>query len=422
MMNLAMGLAAVDEYFKEGDRRKTREYTQALRDSELSTLPDATDARRSGFRDTTETNAARARLRPRQTANSERRLGIEGTQLEGVEGRLPTTEATLDATAKGALADVNFTNQQQPVRQATTAANDTTARDTAQFGLSQLPVTQETTAIRNATVLDTAKTEQQVGQNRNMAAVQMSGVELEQLPMKIAQARASGAVDEMGGKIKLIGGIVDAIASGNQSIVAQYVQRSIDTGLFPEIAGRRVGQVGTMRGADGKPVVVALDANGQELFRFTKENLDQARAAGQKIELKTVNAGDSLVKIQGGTVTPMYTAPESVKTANAKKPALQQNLEFLQEKFKMTPQQALDYLNQGKTETKQQFLMRHLGRIAQTGRPTTQQDVADANTLYEQIQQATGTNTAPSAAPGAARAPAAISPELQRILGIQSQQ
>lgn len=417
-MNLAMGLAAVDEYFKEGDRRKTREYTQALRDSELSTLPDATEARRSGFRDTTETNAARARLRPQQTANSARRLGIEGTQLEGVESRLPTTEATLDATAEGALADANFNKQQRPVRQATTVATDAAAQSTAQFGLSQLPVTQETTALTNATGLDTARTNQVVGQNRNAGAVMLSAAELDQLPTKIAQMKAQGAVDEIGAKAKIIGGIVDAISTGNQSLVTQYVQRSIDTGLFPEVSGRKVAQVGSTTGADGKPALVAVDANGQEIFRFTKEQLDQIRAVGQKVELKTVNAGDSLVQVKGGTVTPLYTAPESVKSANAKKPTLQQNLEFLQEKFKMSPQQALDYLNQGKTETKQQFLMRHLGRIAQTGRPTTQQDVTDANTLYEQIQQAAGTNTAP----GVARAPAAISPELQRLLGIPASQ
>lgn len=419
-MNLAMGLAAVDEYFKEGDRRKTREYTQALRDSELSTLPDATDARRSGFRDTTETNAARARLRPRQTANSERRLGIEGTQLEGVERRLPVTEEILDLDTEGKLDTAKFDKNQLPVRQATTAANDTTARDTAQFGLSQLPVTQQTTAIRNATGLDSARTEQQVGQNRNAGAVMLSAAELEQLPTKIAQMKAQGAVDEIGAKAKIIGGIVDAMASGNQAIVAQYVQRSIDTGLFPEVAGRKVAQVGSTTGADGKPALVALDASGQEIFRFTKDQLDQIRAVGQQAKIQTVNAGDSVVRIKGDTVTPLYTAPESVKSANTKKPTLQQNLEFLQEKFKMTPQQALDYLNQGKTETKQQFLMRHLGRIAQTGRPTTQQDVADANTLYEQIQQAAGTNTAPSAAAGAARAPA-ISPEMQRLLGITPQ-
>lgn len=155
MSKLGLALLAADEYYKEGDRRQVRDYQQKLRDADLSVLDDRTAATRSGYQDTTASNAARAQLRPGQTANAMARQGIEATDLAGQAERQPTEIAT-----KGIQAGLNLAG--------------------AQFEQDNLPMSLQ---IKKDTL---------EGQSMTSAA------NLKQLPGKLARAATQGVIDQHG--------------------------------------------------------------------------------------------------------------------------------------------------------------------------------------------------------------------------------
>lgn len=113
-MNLGLGLVAADNYFKEGDARKERDFTQAKRDAELSTLGDVTNERRSG-----------AQLRTKQnTAN----LGLVDAQADVAKSKLTLEQGDV----KGKL-------ERQPNEQATAANNAEVAKTLSEFNVEDLP-------------------------------------------------------------------------------------------------------------------------------------------------------------------------------------------------------------------------------------------------------------------------------------------
>lgn len=113
-MNIGLGLAAADSYFKEGDARKEREYLQARRDADMSTLADVAAERRSG-----------AQLRNRQnTAN----MGLVDSQADLAKNKL-----TLDqANTKAAI-------ERQPLDAATQANNAEVSKTLSDFQVEDLP-------------------------------------------------------------------------------------------------------------------------------------------------------------------------------------------------------------------------------------------------------------------------------------------
>ena len=116
-MNLGLGLLAADSYFKEGDARKVRDYEQAKREAELSTLPERTNADRSGYRLRSGQNEANLDLLPTQTANAETRLGLETTDLSGQVERKPAEVATKKIQADMGLSEAQAGQLTQPLQQ-----------------------------------------------------------------------------------------------------------------------------------------------------------------------------------------------------------------------------------------------------------------------------------------------------------------
>lgn len=162
-MNLALGLQAVDEYFREGDRRKTREYQQALRDSELSMLPDKMESERSGYRDRTAENDARAQIRPGQVRNTVEENRQKGVGLEGAGRRQPTVEKKKDLDANYSLAESEFNAAQQPGLQETAANSNALKQRTVAFDLSQAPEKEK--IATNKTKVEAALAEQAANPN-----------------------------------------------------------------------------------------------------------------------------------------------------------------------------------------------------------------------------------------------------------------
>lgn len=114
MNDLGLGLLAADAYFKADDSRVLREqqrqqfdWQKQRAESELSTLPDKTNAARTGFQLQAARNNSGIQLLPGQTANAQARQNIEGADLAGAAQRQPAEIAT-----KGIRADMDLSNAQ----------------------------------------------------------------------------------------------------------------------------------------------------------------------------------------------------------------------------------------------------------------------------------------------------------------------
>lgn len=211
-MNLGLGLLAADEYFKEGDRRQVRDYQQKLRDADLSVLDDKTAATRSGYQDTAATNAARAQLRPGQTANAQARLGLDATNMEAEAERQPTENRTRAVNADMGLVKA----------------------ENAQANLPQ--------SLR----LDNNKLE---------ADVQTSEAMLKQLPAKLARAATQGVIDEQGQAEVVLGTMGKLISRQDKAGAINFANEiAKNTNLLPGTNGKTFADIrGVRKGDNGAP-------------------------------------------------------------------------------------------------------------------------------------------------------------------------
>lgn len=169
MSGLGLGLIAADSFFKEQDAQKVRDYDQAKRDAELSTLPDKTAADRSGYQLSDARNKASARLLPQQTDNASARLVLEAGDLAGQADRQPAELATKKAQSEIGLG-------------------------TTQNDLANLP------------------SSLQVKNNALQGQLLSSDAELKALPGKLQRAAVQGILDDQGQKDVVMGTLGGLIA------------------------------------------------------------------------------------------------------------------------------------------------------------------------------------------------------------------
>lgn len=140
-MNLNLGLAAADAYFKEGDARNLRDYEQALRKADLSTLQDRVEATRANAQDQTGAARGRIQLRPGELSLATTKNSIAQGQASGELGRQPLIEQTRDAQAHAGLGTANFALQNQPTEQRIALRDLETKDKTSQFDSDNLAQT-----------------------------------------------------------------------------------------------------------------------------------------------------------------------------------------------------------------------------------------------------------------------------------------
>lgn len=207
-MNIGAGLAALDEYYKEGDRRQVRDYQQKLRDADLSVLDDRTAATRSGYQDTTASNAARAQLRPKQTANQEARLGLDATNM----------------AAEG---------ERQPVENQTKAITANMGLSSAQNDQANLPMSLQ---VKNDTLQGQALT---------------TAANLKQLPMKLSQLATQGVLDQQGQSDVVLGTMGQLIGRQDKAGALAFANEVAKQGnLLPNTNGKRFTDIVPVRKGD----------------------------------------------------------------------------------------------------------------------------------------------------------------------------
>jgi hypothetical protein len=407
-MSLALGLAAVDEYFREGDRRELRDrdrkrfgWESQRSDAEMSVLGDKTEADRLSYRDRAGESGARMATRPQRTANEIQRLGQESYSLSRAGQRQTKVEDTADAKVDYGFGDAKFNLSQQPTVQET-------ASNTNKVGLQN-----------SASALENTPARLETETNRTTLGLRQSEADLAAQPAKIATAAAQGTVSQMTAQGQLVSGLYDALQAGNSDIVRTYIQNSINTGLFPSLKGKTVAEVGSMKDAKGQPVVVAKDAAGQTIFQMSLDEMKRVREAMDKGQVLNVNDGNTVVQVKGGKATPLYTAPTSAAKAAERMGPLERDVGYLVRAHKMTPDQALSHLNSSKTMSREQFVLKSVQDSIAVGTRPTEAQVAEFGAMYDRATKGGPRVAQPGAAgPGAPTARPAVDPALSRLLGI----
>ena len=349
-MNLGLGMVGANAFFDQQRKLEQYDYEKARRESELSTLPDKTEADRSGYQ-----------LRGKQNNAN---IGLADTQAENAKKKLELEGAGLDAA-----------KERQPLEQA---------------------------AALNGAEINKALSEFQV----------------QDLPRVIAEKKRAGVFSDADASVAAIGKLAELIKLGDQGQVVTFMN-AMNEAKDPGQRTAPIAGVGIQQDPKtGEKLFVATDANGAVVTKVPHSHMQAVMNSLGKSEFKTVNAGDSLVQIKGGVATPVYTAPESARSAAAKQGPLERDVGYLVTQHGMTKDQALAHLNSAKTMTREQFILKSVQDSIAMGKKPTSEEVANFGTLYDSARQAPATQK-PAAAPASnSPAPANLDPQIKSLLGI----
>ena len=267
MANLGLGLIAADSYFKEGDARKERDYVQAKRDAELSSLGDKTDAERTGFQLRSGQNRANSELLPAQTANAQTRIGLESTDLAGQAQRQPDEIKTKNTNAKIGLAN---------------AENDQ----------ANLP---SSLAVKN---------------NALQSQLMTSDATLKQLPMKLQQLAVQGAIDQQGQSDVVLGTMGQLIARQDKTGALNFANEIAKQGsILPNTNGKQF--------TDIQPVRKGENGAQGDGYNFVTSD-------GESRFVPVEAIGGAMQKLKSGKYHFIHTADGSVYSGNENTGAITQ--------------------------------------------------------------------------------------------------
>lgn len=349
-MDLGLAMAGANAFFKEQqaqdirDREKQRyEWEKARAEAEMSTLPDKTAADRSGFQLRAGQNQQGIELLPGETANKKTEQGIKTTELTGQQNRLPQTEETKDINAGMGLATAKAEQEMQ------------------------------------SDVIQQKKNVQTI-------ATAVSNLDVEELPRTLAQKRLQNEISQSDSDVMIAAKLSDLIDAGDTTSIVRLLNAQKKTITDPKIAGLPdVASVARAKDANGVEYLVLKDAKGNQITARPIEGYRAAKSSLAKIDYKTVDAGDSLVRVQGGKVTPVYTAPESEKSKATKAGPLERDVNYLSSTFGMSQEQALAHLNSAKTMSRSQFILKSVQDLIAIGKQPTPDQEKQIGEVYDRI-------------------------------------
>lgn len=378
-MNIGLGLIAADNYFKEGDARKEREYVQAKRDSELSTLGDKTNADRSGYQLRDSQNRANSELLPNQTANAKTRLGLDATELAGQAERQPTEIKT-----KAAQANIGLANAQN---------------DEANVPSSL-----------------------QVKNNMLQSQLMTSEADVKTLPGKLQRLAVQGALDQQGQSDVVLGTMGQLIARQDKAGALAFANEIAKQGnILPNTNGKQFTDIVPVRkgqnGAQGDGYLFHT-SDGKQVFT----PVEAISGAMQKLksgEYQFIHTNDGSVfagNKSTGAVQQAYKGdPKALRAQHT--PAEIQTMEYLVSKgVAKDTNQAWDMVRSSREKTRNSFITDYVAKNAMN--PNDAQKVAQqAGQIYDSLRQNQGPTN--EAAKGS-NTPAAgtMDPQIKSLLGL----
>lgn len=252
--------------------------------------------------------------------------------------------------------------------------------------------------------------------NKAKVSALLSEFDVEQLPAALNRKRAEGAVTDADIFTTSIAKLADLLNTNDSAAVVRFMNGMNDAGVFGGKRHAPVASVGIENDPQyGQNLFVAKDANGNVIMRMSAESMRRVRAMTGKSELKTVNAGDTLVSVSGGRATPVFTAPESEKSRAAKTGPLERDVDYLVRQHGMTPDQALKHLNAAKSMSRDQFVLKSVQDTIAIGKKPTDADMAEFGRMYD-----SATSSAPKSQPGASNSAAAgkLDPQIRSLIGL----
>lgn len=391
-MNLMGGLTALDEYYKEGDRRKTREYQQALRDAELSTLSDKTEAERADFMDRRSAAQARTQLRPGETQIATTDQGRRLTEAQGAARRVGTVEQTRDVEANTGLSAAQARNQRQPLVNETEYMRATTGLGDAQHALSTQPARQSLADMKLTLDLNTTQ------------------ADLNMLPERIEKLAVQGVLDQQGQSDVVLGTMAELISRQDKDGVINFANAIAKRGnIFPNTNGKTFTDVRGVRagenGATGNGYIFTT-SDGQEKF-VPVEAMASARQklksgkyefrVGRNGEIISGNTSTGQVQVvrEGNPALAGNRTNDTAEMRNAKW--------LIDNQVVKTPQEAWAMVRASKEKTRPAFVQEYILKQAGMGDP--RKHAEDAGKLYDELNK-----PAPAAVAAAAATPAASAP------------
>ena len=330
MNKLGLALAGVASGLKEYERLQDKERKQRMEDeqwgwkrqaaeSELSLLPDHTEAVRSDYQLKHRKNNAALGLMDLQTSNAQAELELEGLKLQAAKERWPH--------------------------------------------------------------------ESKVESNKAKINAALSDFDVNDLPRKLVELRQKGAINEVDMATAGAAVLGKLIREGDeQRALKFYNDVKGATGLGK---GQATRIVVTEPNESGETMLLFQDGYGRTLDTLSSQKINRAMSESHKIDYKMLNPGQTLVQVSNGGAKQIYAAPESPQSAAARMSPIERDVEYLQRKHSMTPQQALAHLTSSKSMSRQQFVQKMIADKAAAGfnyKPT-QQDIDEFNALYDNIQK-----------------------------------
>jgi len=380
-MDIGMGLAALDSYFKAGDARKEREYLQAKRDAELSTLPEKTESERTGYRLRTGQNTAGLDTLPQETANKSTRLKIESTGLAGQQARQPVEEQTKDITASIGLS--NAQNQQ-----------------------TNLPKTQ---AIQNNLLEGQFLTSQH---------------DIKQLPQKLRMAAVQGKLDARGQSDVVLGTLGQLIASQDKAGAIDFAnQIAQETDILPNTNGKTFSDITPVRGGPEGDGYQFTTTDGTT--RFVPVQAFQSAIGKLKTgEYQFIH--DSYGNVYSGNkktgaVTQTHQGDPKARHAQHT-PAEVQTMEWLMSKgVAKNPSEAWEHVRSAREKTRSSFVLDYVAKNGGLGKDP--KVVADeAGKVYDDLRQMQGSPAPKSNSPTPGTlGTGTVDPRINSLIGVPSQ-
>lgn len=390
MNDLGLGLLAADAYFKADDSRVLREqqrqqfdWQKQRAESELSTLPDKTNAARTGFQLQAARNNSGIQLLPGQTANAQARQNIEGADLAGAAQRQPAEIAT-----KGIRADMDLSNAQ----------NDQT----------------------NQPMVQSIKNKQLQGLDLTADA------DLRQLPGKLQRLAMQGVLDHQAQGEIVLGNLGKIIGNQDKAGALQFANEiAKQSDVIPRTNGKTFTDIKMVRrGQDNAPDdgYVFVTSDGEQAFvpadrmagamnslksgkyHFLHTN-DGAVFAGNEATgaVRQVRQGDPLGGPDGRKHTPAEI--QSVEWLMARVPRLRDK-----------PEEAWNEVRKARGKSRESFVTEYVLKNAMPGQDPRKM-AEEAGHVYDAIPKEDGMA---GNAPAASNTPAqgTFDPKIKSLIGI----
>lgn len=362
-MGLNLGLAALNSYYKEDDARKEREYVQAKRDAEVSTLGDKTEADRTGYQ-------VRA-----------------GQNKQGLDLMPGDTEV-------------------KKTRQAADKINAGIGLSNAENDQANVP------------------SSLQIKNNALETQLQTSDATLKQLPMKLQQLATQGVLDQRGQSEVVLGTMGQLISRQDKDGAIAFANDIAKVGnILPNTNGKQFTDIQPVRkgqnGAQGDGYNF-FTSDGESRF-VPVEAITGAMSKLKNGEYQFIHTNDGSVYAgnkQTGAITQGHQGDTKALRSQHTPAEIQLWDRLIEKGVAKDDKQAWEMVRSAREKTRNSFIMDYVAKNAGMGKDATALQ-NEAGTMYDTLRQNQESVNPSSNSPSAGKlGSGAYDPQINSLIGI----